>query len=399
MNSKEYSPFTPGSPVPVELFVGRAEQIEEIIRHVDRTVAGKQESSFVLGDRGIGKSSLASFIRYYVTAKKNMIGIHVFLGGVSSLEDMVRKVFDELLKEASTQTWYQKVAQLFGTHIKQIGLFGISVTFNPPKDNLRELVREFPEALNNFLERIRDEKAGLFIALDDIDVLATKEEFANWFKSFADKVATHYRHFPVFIMLVGLPEQRDTLSTLQPSLMRIFRVAEIERLSNEEVRDFISQAFEKTNVKVEDEAMEYMVDYSSGLPIMMHEIGDATFRIDTDGVLDEDDAIRGILVAAEKVGQKYLTPQVYRAIRSERYKAILRKFGKRERPISRHFKKKEFEAGLKESEKRVLTNFLRRMKELGVIEPDIERGLGAYRFVNDIYPVYIWLESKRFEKR
>jgi len=29
MNNKEYSPFTPGSPVPVELFVGRSDQMKE----------------------------------------------------------------------------------------------------------------------------------------------------------------------------------------------------------------------------------------------------------------------------------------------------------------------------------------------------------------------------------
>jgi hypothetical protein len=41
MNNKENSPFTPGSPVPVELFVGRSEQIKELIRYIGQTSPGK----------------------------------------------------------------------------------------------------------------------------------------------------------------------------------------------------------------------------------------------------------------------------------------------------------------------------------------------------------------------
>ena len=46
MNNKESSPFTPGSPVPVELFVGRREQIKELLRYVEQTFRGRQENVF-----------------------------------------------------------------------------------------------------------------------------------------------------------------------------------------------------------------------------------------------------------------------------------------------------------------------------------------------------------------
>ncbi len=393
MNNKENSPFTPGSPVPVELFVGRSTQIRELIRYVGQTSSGKQENVFLAGDRGIGKSSLASFLRYFVATQKNILGIHVFLGGVSTLEGVVRHIFDKLLKQARGQTWFEDISKLFGKYIKDIGLFGISVSFSPPKQDLKELVREFPAALNNLLKKIKNEKAGLFIALDDINGLAEKAEFANWYKSFVDEVATHYKDFPVFIMLIGLPEKRDILSSLQPSLMRVFRVIEIEKLSDDEVRKFLVQAFKEPNIKVETEAMDLMVRFSSGLPLIMHEIGDAAFWTDADGVINEKDALQGILTAAEKVGEKYLDPKVYRAIRSPRYRSILRKLGKM--PLSRNFQKREVEALLNENEQKVFHNFLRRTRELGVIERDMERGLGAYRFVNEIYPIYIWMESER----
>ena len=104
-NKEKKSPFTPGSPVPVELFVGRLDKINEIVRYVGQSSSGKQENVFLTGDRGIGKSSVASFLRYLVTTQNNMLGVHVFLGRVSTMEEMVRHIFDQILKEAKTQTW------------------------------------------------------------------------------------------------------------------------------------------------------------------------------------------------------------------------------------------------------------------------------------------------------
>jgi len=46
MNEKGESPFTPGSPVPVELFVGRINQIEEILKYINQSLSGKQHNIF-----------------------------------------------------------------------------------------------------------------------------------------------------------------------------------------------------------------------------------------------------------------------------------------------------------------------------------------------------------------
>lgn len=54
------------------------------------------------------------------------------------------------------------------------------------------------------MRKSKVQKSGLFIVLDDVNGLVGKAEFANWNKSFVDEVATQYRDFPSFIMLLGL---------------------------------------------------------------------------------------------------------------------------------------------------------------------------------------------------
>jgi DNA polymerase III delta prime subunit len=396
MNEKSMSPFTPGNPVSVELFVGRKNQVIEIIKYVKQASLGKLENVFLIGDRGIGKTSLASFLKYLAVTQIKMLGVHVFLGKVTTLEMMIKHIFEQIIKETKTQGWFDRIKSFFEKYIREIGMFSISVSFEPPKEDLEVLLRKFPEALGTVLEEVKKHNSGLFIVLDDINGLAEKREFADWYKSFVDEVATKYREYPVFIMIIGLPEKRYTLSTLQPSLMRIFRVIEIEKLADEEVKQFLGRAFEQANMEVKPDALNLMAKFSSGLPILMHEIGDATFWIDNDGIIDNQDAYEGIIIAAENVGKKYLDPKVYNAIRSRRYLSILRKLGQ---PIRRNFTKRDFGARLNENEKKVFHHFLQRMRKLGVIEIDKEKGVGAYRFANELYPIYIWMESEKARRK
>jgi hypothetical protein len=395
MMTKGNSPFTPGNPVSIELFTGRQEQIRELLKYIGQTSSGKQENIFLEGERGIGKSSFATFLKDLVINKNDFIAIHVFLGGVIRLEELVRIVFEQLIKETRSQSWFNKIRPFFGKYIKEVGLFGISLKFSPPEDELLQLVNNFPEALLNIVEKLEEYKKGIFIALDDIDGIIEKPDFANWYKSLVDKVATHYKRFPVLLMPIGLSVHRDILTKNQPSLMRVFRIMEIKKLSDEEIKEFFVKAFSKVEIDVKPEALSEMVRFSSGLPILMHEIGDSIFWRVEDKVIKRDDAVFGIIDAAENVGKKYLDPKVYRAIRSKHYRSILRKVGSflSGLPLRDiNFNRKEIEQKLNEEEKKVFSNFLRKMKELGIIEMDLEGGRGSYRFTNDIYATYIALE-------
>jgi hypothetical protein len=393
---KENSPFTPGNPVPLEFFVGREKQIREIVRYANQSTQGKLENVFLSGDRGIGKSSLAAFSRHYLQESNNFIAVHVFLGGIETLTELVRRIFEAIYKDHNKKSWFKKIADFFGNYVEKVGIFGIDVTFNPSEKKLAELVNYFPQALYNITEKIKGDKQAIFIILDDINGFCKKPDFANWYKSFVDYVAVHQLEFPVFLMLIGLPEIRDSLSEHQPSLLRIFRVIEIEKLNNKEVSEFFKKTFDRVQMTIDPDALQTMTEFSNGLPILMHEIGDAIFWNAAGNNVNDKTALAGILEAADRIGKKYLDPKVYRAIRSERYRAILRKIGEAIQP---EFHKHDILKKLNETEQKAFGNFLNRMTQLGIINQDIEKGRGYYKFVNKLYPIYIWLESAGFKNK
>jgi Cdc6-like AAA superfamily ATPase len=307
------------------------------------------------------------------------------------VDNVIYHIFDSILKDTYNQTIYSKISDFFKNHIQAVDLFGINIAFKPNKGELEELKMNFPQVLKNIITKINGERKGLFIILDDIDGLAKNIEFADWYKSFVDYVATHFNNqFSVTIMTIGLPEQKDSLGEQQPSLLRIFRPIHIDTLSEDEVRSFFKNTFEKVNIKIDEDAMKLLVEYSSGLPSLMQEIGDAIYWKDVDHRINKVDAMVGIATAADQVGQKYLDPKVFRTIRSDNYKKILNKIG---RQFSSHFKKKDIERHLTESEKKVFHNFLSKMTELGVIMQDKEQGLGSYKFENELYALYFYIVS------
>ena len=271
----------------------------------------------------MGKAHSHQLFGNWLGVNHDMVGIHVFLGGVTTLEELARRVLEELVREGWDQPWYARISNLLGDRVKRVGALGITIEFRPEPEDQTLLAHRFPEILGEFVARIAEDRSGVLIILDDINGLTEDDLFANWYKSAVDQIATQFGSYPALVLLSGLPERRDQLSVQQPSLMRVFRIVELERLSDPEVEDFFDKAFGEAGMSVKADAMRLMVKYSSGLPVMMQEIGDATFWADSDGEVTRRDAVSSISGAAINVGRKYLDPSIYRTIRSDRYRARL----------------------------------------------------------------------------
>lgn len=174
---------------------------------------------------------------------------------------------------------------------------------------------------------------------------------------------------------------------------RIFDVIDINALTAPEVTEFFQKSFQSVQIGIESEAMEELTQYSSGMPKIMHEIGDAAFWIDTDGVIDRDDAFRSLIVAADAIGKKYVDQQVYDAIRSKDYHSILNKIVRITSMYVMTFSKERVFSVLTEPEKQKYSNFLKKMRELNVIRKgDVQ---GEYIFNIRMVLLYIRMQSQK----
>ena len=386
----ELSPFKPGQTVPLEFFVGRIAEIECLQSMVKASTQGQFKIGFISGERGIGKSSLASFVRHLSDRNCNTAGCHVYLGGVGELNEMVRKTFDRILNESIDKSWHQEAMGFFGDRVRKVGLFGFSLELNIEDRDLPTLSRNFVPSMRNLLEKLKGQKDALLLILDDINGLATSADFANWLKSMVDEISTSEQKMPLCILVVGLEERRQELIEGQPSLARVFELIDISPWSDDETSEFYQNAFRSMNAKIEKPELSRLVQFTGGLPVLAHEIGDAVWRAAQSLEINAREVSQGIFIAAEIIGRKLLEPQIFRAIRSERYRSILRKMAGESQM---YFRRAELVANLTEKEAKVVGSFLRRMKKLGAIET-IDGVRGGYKFPTFLHALYFRLESE-----
>lgn len=390
---KENSPFTPGIPVPIDYFIGRAREIERIGRAIIQTASGRNENLFLTGERGIGKSSLAAVTRYIAEEKYQFVGAHCYVGAARNVSDVCRIVLTKMLQAMPNKGLFEKARTVVGKYIKgiQLGVFGVgmNIEFTDDQKLLEDLPLNFLSIIRGIFETIKEDKKGLLLILDDLNGMSNVPEFSYFLKSFVDEIASSQKPLPILLILVGIPDRMSDLTKNQPSISRIFNVIELNSMKNGESKEFFQKAFGSVGITIEPDALPTLTHYSGGLPVLLHEVGDAVYWEDSDNSINKDDAIKGIFHAAENVGRKYLDQQVYQTLRSETYRSILRRMGKM--PLEAEFKRKELVKEMNDSERRNFDNFRQRMEKLGVLTKGEVQG--EYKFVNELFRLYVIIES------
>jgi hypothetical protein len=396
--TKGKSPFYPGQPVPVEFFVGRAAQIDRILTRGVRQVAeGKPVAMYVQGEYGIGKSSIAGFASWLAEKEYGLHSIYAPLGGVDSLEELGAVVLEATVRSgAFDPSRSAKIRNWLGKYIGEQTLFGITLRADALKQDAPSVASGMLPFLGDAYARLRDTGVkGIMLVLDEINGIAGNPKFAHFIKGLVDTNAMAPHPVPLLLVLCGVEERRREMIAKHQPIDRIFDVVEISPMTEEEMREFFTRAFDSVQMKVEAEALNALVHYSAGFPKIMHLVGDATYWIDTDGIVDGQDALTAVMAAAEDVGRKYVDQQVYKALRSEAYHSILAKIAKLG-PDAMSFQKAEVAKGLTEDEKKKFNNFLQKMKDLKVLHSgDVQ---GEYVFTMRMVRLYIWLQSLHREK-
>lgn len=395
---KGKSPFYPGQPVPVELFVGRASEIDHIMtRGAAQVAAGKPISIFIQGEYGIGKSSIAAVLLRTAEREHGLHGIYAPLGAAETLDDVGAAVLEATLKSGAFEpTRSERVRSWLGRFIGEQSLFGITVHAEALRQEAPSVTRDLLSFLREAIRRLGDTGVrGVCLVLDEINGITSQASFAHFMKGFVDANAMSRDPVPVLLMLCGVEERRREMIRKHPPVDRLFDVVEISPMSPDERRAFFERAFRTAGMSVEPTALELMSEYSAGYPKIMHLIGDAAYWSDQDGHISDDDARNAVITAADDVGRKYVDQQVYAALRSDDYRSILDKIA--ELPASQlSFDRRQVSNGLTESEPKKFNNFLQEMKKLRVLQAGETQG--EYVFTSRMVRLYVWLRRHRSKR-
>ncbi len=398
--SKPRSPFSPGQPAAADVFVGRKAELGRLLeRGAAQTSLGKPTAFFVEGEYGIGKSSLADACALAAERRFNLLRVRTSLAGVKDVAGVAETVLKSvILSAASSKSRWDRVKDAFGKIVKGVNLFGVveldvdavkrDATTYASVDGFVAFLRGLADRLASAKE---DPTCGFCIVLDEINGIAAEPMFAHFLKGVVDANALSSRPVALMLVLCGTPDRRRQLIASHEPVGRIFEVIEVLPLSAEDSATFLTNAFSSVRLSVTPSALTQLVKYGAGQPRILHLLGDQAFWCDDDGVIDDMDVHSAVVAAAEELGRKYVDPQVLAACRSKDYRSILAKIADIN-PLHDRFSKKDVARGLSASESGKLSNFLQRMKELGVLRSG--ETTGEYVFTTLLVRTAIWLFSQ-----
>lgn len=379
------SPFEPGHHVSPDNFKGREKDIVKIIRYMPKIInKGVPEHFFVIGKRGMGKTSFVKFVGNKVEEDFHMLPIYVNNEGRDNIEDLIQLILEGMFKELAKTKKGKKIIEDFIGNINEIKLPGVGISLDNKKDFVRNVKNNFAEFLLNISNSLKDND-GIFLIIDDINGLSKTSEFPNWYKGLSETIDFSDKKVPIAFTLVSYRENFNKLTEHNPSFSRIFHLIEIDHLDDEDIKTFFVDSFEKYDMEFEDnKSLLDMVYYSWGMPLAMQQIGEETFWNVKSNVINEEMVLKGILNAAIEIGKKQIS-LILDKIENDEYENILLKLGKNKLIL---FEKSEIINILSESENSILDDFLKQMKELNMLEHVGRKVNEKYTFTNRLYFVY-----------
>ena len=239
------SVFTPSAPVDQKrLFAGRTEQLHQIIDAVNQ----KGQHVLLFGERGVGKTSLASVLAEFLqfgavlAPKVNAIKQDTY-------SNVWRKVFNNINVQFQTQ------GPGFNSDTK--------ITSRPVAEEMPD-----PITADDVRIQLSNLAAGhiVIVIVDEFDRLYKKEAqaFADTIKMFSD------HSVPATLVLVGVADSVGELIQAHQSVERALVQVRVPRMSPDELNEIITVGLNELGIDIEDRARTRIVHLSQGLPHYTH---------------------------------------------------------------------------------------------------------------------------------
>ena len=140
--SKE-SLFQPGQPVSPERFKGRKQILEEILKYFPGVINGNPQHFFITGKRGMGKTSLANFVRDFAEKNYSMITAHIMNDSFHNVNELTTQIIERILNSIKSEAWSEKIFDILGDRIERFGFGGINIKFKPKDEELENIKDNF----------------------------------------------------------------------------------------------------------------------------------------------------------------------------------------------------------------------------------------------------------------
>jgi len=405
--SFKVNPFMPDSPVSPELFVGRELEIEQIKKALHQTINDRAEHLLLVGDRGIGKSSLATYAedlalnadKLFQISQARFLTVFVSTGACRDLDELCVAILDRLyrkVREASDPLSRAVSDLLSKVGGISVGFFGLKIDVNPGSKG-GVVTGKFTSVLEALWDKVHDSYTALLIIIDETETLARLQGAGSFLKSCLEQLS-HDRYGRIMFIVTASPSALTNFTEDHASFPRGFTHVNVPNLSRKESDELVKRALSRgvPIAKPTDDFLLNIYHYSNGIPSFIHELGRAAFDVDSNNQLDWEDLRLGILGTSVVKGalasleDKHFRQRYTQRILSNEYRKILHiiaSFDDDVVDVSDILKKYD-------GDENKLRAYISIMGKRGVVDK-VEGQVGKYRLPDRMFKVFLRLRKPK----
>jgi len=237
-----YNIFSPAAPIEnLDLFIGRVEQIQKVKDAIEE----RGQHIVMFGGRGVGKTSVANIL--------DDIFPSILISKITcNRNDNYRSIWEKAVKKIKFTSTNKKIG--FNSNEEKI----FSELELPNKEHIDgNDIQDILSEIQNYVLIIIDE-------FDSITSEDTKTRMADTIKVLSDNCTN------VTILIIGISDDVSNLLGEHPSLERCIKQIYVPLMSEQEIKDLASNSFGILELKVEENVLQKLADYSSGFPHYAH---------------------------------------------------------------------------------------------------------------------------------
>jgi hypothetical protein len=247
-----YSTFTPSAPVSnTELFSGRREQIENL----ERVIAGKGQHAVMYGERGVGKTSVATWC--VVVHRSDRVVLKVNCDTTDNFSSIWAKALGRLdpPRRGPARAARQDLEEIaLETENRADGFF--------TPDDVRFLAEQVEGVTGQGAVFFFDE----FDRLEDVNV---RPLMTDTLKTLSDE------EMASTIILMGVADTVQELVEEHDSVQRALVQIRMPRMTTEELCDILKAGFARIEMEIDPPSAQAIATMSQGFPHYTHLLGQA----------------------------------------------------------------------------------------------------------------------------
>lgn len=409
------NPFNPNSPTGIGVFAGRIKEIEAIEQIMLQTKGNKGHGFLLLGQRGIGKTSLLNLVKYQAEGRikiknetLNFLVVEIDITRDTNLYTIIKKIELALKRKLAKSEPTRKLFSDIWNFLGRVEIAGVRVDTSREYDK-ELLFEEFSYSLADTLKRISSKNGerfesihdGILLIIDESDNASKDLDLGTFLKLLFERLQKEGTE-QLMIGVAGLPKTKEILIESHPSSIRIFEELNLDRLTDNDIKYVIkrvldhSQELNGHRTEIDAQAENNLVRLSEGFPHFIHQYGYCAFDL-SDGKIITDENVQdgafGNNGAIEKIGDKYYRDDFYNKIKVDSYRQVLVIMAEK---LDLWVTKKHIKSKFK-GQSSTLDNAINALRTRGIILSK-EGTKGTYRLQDKGFAWWIAMNQKKDEK-